>query len=341
MDTLYGESQHSMYLLIYFAITALGVILVVRFSLQAFGRPVQFAGISTSPRYMTSPARYRFGSWIFVLFSCSFLLLLVWLIKKAVNETDPGSYSYVPLSVGIVFFYLVSLNTEASWNVLLMMRDMIHRWVRIPQRAEHVIAQIRFSLRVPHNAVIEVVRGGPGALHELDFNKDRDTPERLWAESCYMKWWLTQKEEEDFTSLMAESFGFEQLRNQLNQASWMMDRWRSGDETAMPANAREAFKELHLKFARLVAFYLIYRGDSGEEARRFGIHDEGAKAVQYPITKVKQGELSAFGELVKEYRVTLESSEFSSGQADKPRSVKKAMEWSQREAQARNSGEVG
>ena len=66
------------------AITVLGCFIAVHLALQAFARPVQIANAPTFPKYMTSPRQYRLGSFIFIVFACSFFLLLVFLHRHVV-----------------------------------------------------------------------------------------------------------------------------------------------------------------------------------------------------------------------------------------------------------------
>lgn len=275
------------------AITVLGMALAMRLALQAFGRrAVQVANVPTFPRYMTSPQQYRLGSWMFVIFACGFFLLLVyehrqvvaaaavfedWLPKNILSAVRDESAPYLLIIAAMGAVYLYFLTTEARWNVLLMMRDVIQTWISIPQLAGQIVAQIQFSLRVPERAVAAVVASSQG-VNEQDFRKDRNTPDRLWAEICYMKWWLTQGHDtgEDATFFTEESFGFEKLLDAFGQTSWAMGRWKSGGGADLPtAQLSETVKELHDKFARLVACYLIYRNGSRKElsaeANEFGI----------------------------------------------------------------------
>ena len=299
-EALLGMSPQVTHLVI----TLLGMVVAVRMALQAFGRrPVQVANVPTFPRYMTSPQQYRFGSWIFVLFACSFFLLLVhehrevvaaaavmedWIPKNILQAVNDQSDSYLLVIAAMGGVYLYFLSKEAQWNVLLMMRDVIHGWISIPQLAGQIVAQIRFSLRVPQAAIAEVIGNSEG-VHEQDFRKARNTPDRLWAEICYMKWWLTQGHNagEDATFFTEETFGFEQLLSQFEQASWAVGRWKSGAAADLAtAQLSETVKELHNRFARLAACYLIYRNGSRKElcaaAAAFGI-EVSAVAPENPL----------------------------------------------------------
>jgi len=282
--------------LAHLAITLIGMMFAVRLALEAFARrSVSLADIPTVPRYLTSPQQYRLGSWMFVIFACGFFLLLVYEHRQVVEvavvfqkelpqiihdwlEAARGeSPSYLLIIAGIGAIYLYLLTREAQWNVLLMMRNTIQSWISIPDLARKIVAQIQLSLHVPPAAIAELV-GGSAGLSEQDFRKDRNTPDRQWAETCYMKWWLTPRQEagEDATFFADESFGFEKLLRDFDETSLVMRSWRSAGATD-PAIIQLArgVKELHKNFSRLVACYLIYRNASREElcaeARDFGV----------------------------------------------------------------------
>jgi hypothetical protein len=272
-------------------ITLLGLVVAGRLAWQAFGRAVTIAEVPTFPRYMTSRQQYRLGSLVFVLFSCGFFLLLVHEnrgvialapLVSAIPESvlqaakvQSAPYLIVIAAMGAVYLYL--LTKEAQWNVLLMMRDVIQSWISVPQLAKQIIAQIRFSLRIPQDVLSKVIASSPEVV-EQDFRKDSNTPDRMWAEICYMKWWLTQGRDagDDATFFTEESFGFEKLMDEFQQASLTMSQWKSGAPAGLAASQiTQAIKDLFSRFARLVACYLIYRNgsraDLRNEAGKFGI----------------------------------------------------------------------
>jgi hypothetical protein len=277
--------------LAHWTITLLGLVVAGRLAWQAFGRAVTVAEVPTFPRYMTSRQQYRLGSFVFVLFSCGFFLLLVHenrdvialapllpaipesVLQAAKNQSAP--YLVVIAAMGAVYLYL--LTKEAQWNVLLMTRDLIQSWISVPQLAKQIMAQIRFSLRIPQELLPKVMASSPEVV-EQDFRKDANTPDRMWAEISYMKWWLTQGHDagDDATFFTEESFGFEKLMEEFQQASLTMKQWKSGAPAGLAASQiTRAIKDLFNSFARLVACYLIYRNgsrtDLRNEAGKFGI----------------------------------------------------------------------
>lgn len=287
--------------LVQWAITLLGLAVAARLAWQAFGRAVPVANVPTFPKYMTSRRQYLLGSSTFVLFACVFFLLLVHehrqvitlaplvpaipdSILEAVKDQSPP-YLIVVAAMGAVFLYL--LTKEAEWNVLLMMRDVIHIWISVPQLAKQIITQIRFSLHVPAQAIAEVIANAP-EVASADFHKSHPTPDRMWAEICYMKWWLLKRREagKDAIFFTEESFGFDQLIQKSALASHTMGRWKSGTAGVDLTTFPQTVAELHDNCARLVACYLIYRNGARSnlhaEAKEFGI-DVGASVHGNPL----------------------------------------------------------
>jgi len=121
-----------------------------------------------------------------------------------------------------------------------------------------------------------------------DFDKGENTPERIWAQTCYMKWWLTQGKGagEDGIFFTEPSFGFEDLRGQFDKAGTRMRAWRA-DRPVEVEELVDKIKALHNKFARLVACYLVYRNASRDaldaEAREFGIEPTSHAAGENPV----------------------------------------------------------
>ncbi len=276
---------------VHWIITLLGLVVAARLAWQAFGRAVNIAEGATFPRYMTSRQQFRLGSFVFVVFACGFFLLLIQenrdvialaqlfpvipqvLVDAAKNQSAP--YLIVVAAMGAIYIFL--LTKEAEWNVLLMTRDMIQGWISVPHLAKQIIAQMRFSLRIPQDALAKVIASSPEVV-EQDFRKDTNTPDRMWAEICYMKWWLTQGHDagDDATFFTEESFGFEKLMEEFQQTSLTMSQWKSGVLVGFAApQAIQSVRNLFNQFARLVACYLIYRNgsrtDLHDEAEKFGI----------------------------------------------------------------------
>jgi hypothetical protein len=274
------------------AIMILGVVWAARLAWQAFGRAVPVANVPTFPIYMTSRQQYRFGGGTFVVFACGFFLLLVQehrqvlelakplhIIPEGIIEAINGqSTPYLVIVAAMGAAYLYCLTYEKPWNVLLLMRTVIQSWISVPHLAKKIIAQIQFALRVPLQVVSDVIASSNGVVAEQDFHKDVNTPDRKWAQTCYMKWWLTTRLNSggDATFFTEESFAFNKHVDEFSKTSRDMGAWKSG--SVVDPVTRElpaAVDDLHGRFSRLVACYLIYRNGSKKElyreACKFGI----------------------------------------------------------------------
>ena len=290
--------------LIQLAVTLLGMVFAARLASVAFARrAVPVADVPTFPKYMTSRMQYRIGSSIFIAFACALFLLLVYahrdviavasmfggMIPKNILDAvkdQSASYLLIVTAIGAIYLYLIT--KEGEWNVLLIIRDLIYRWISIPQLAGEIVAQIRFSLRVPQEAVAAVIANSVGVT-EQDFHKDPNAPDRLWAETCYMRWWLTQGHDsgQDATFFLEESFGFDKLLVEYEQVSHDLLTWKSGPPANLAlAGVFDRIKNLHNRFSRLVACYLIYRNGSRKElcaeAAKFGL-DFRYSVPHYPL----------------------------------------------------------
>ena len=195
--------------------------------------------------------QYHLGRLVFAIFSCGVFLLLVQLHDEVVGPLglipgiplpkellsalgDPSApYLLVVGAMGAVYVYLLS--KEAEWNVLLVMRGLIQRWISIPQLAARIVSQIRLLLRVPKEAIAQVIADSKG-IAEQDFRKDSNTPDRIWAETCYMRWWLIQGHDsgEDATFFSEESFAFGKLLEEFHGVSSDVVRWKSGNGDSRP-----------------------------------------------------------------------------------------------------------
>jgi hypothetical protein len=278
----------------HWVITVGGTLRAALLALRAFNRPTRLvAEVPTVPVYMTSRVQYHLGSVAFVAFACGFFLLLVHfhqevvglfnilpvpavISKPVLDAVKDRSTPYLLIVTGMGALYRYFLATESDWNLLLMMRDLVQRWISIPQLASRIVTLIRFSLRVPQGA-IPVISNSRGVLAP-DFRKDRQAPDRIWAETCYMKWWLAKglDEGQDATFFSEENLGVAKLLEDFQRTSSDMERWKAGRTRKLAfVDLPQQIKQLRNRFSHLVACYLIYRNGSKKElceaTRDFGI----------------------------------------------------------------------
>jgi hypothetical protein len=281
----------SMSALLHVFMSVVGTAVAMRLAFQAY-----FRNLPTPLKYTTSPQQYL-GSGIFVVFASALFLLLVYRHKEIVAvamvfgerpskdiidavEADAAPYLLVVAAFGLIYLYC--LTKEANWNVLLMMRDAIQAWTGIPQLAQHTVEQIKFSMRVPVDSMREVLRNSPEVV-EQDFYKDRNTADRIWAEICYINWWVRQAEGtgDDAIIFTEPTLGFQELLRQFDRVATRIRAWKAGMTPIDPLAAEQLvgeIKELRNGFSWLVACYLIYRNSSPEalraQAKAFGIELE-------------------------------------------------------------------
>lgn len=276
------------------AVTALGLVFAIGMAQQAFARPQELADTPTFPRYMTSRGQYLLGSCAFILFACFVFLLIVYLHKEVIEvlKLFPGALSeqvvqamskneapYLLIVCAMGMLYLFVLQKEANWNLLLLVRNVIHSWISVPQGGRKIINEISFALTVPESILNDVVNNSV-AVSRTDFRKDGKSIDRVWAELSYMKWWILQRRRrgDDGTFFAEASFGLDQLLVQYDDVSELVSLLKEGKRLpprTTPESISAQLKPIHLKFARLVACYLLYNNGSKQrlanEARSFGL----------------------------------------------------------------------
>jgi hypothetical protein len=290
-----GASDWPLTYYAHLAVTVLGLVFAMRMAEQAFGRREhQLADTPTFPRYMTSRGHYLLGSWAFIILAAFIFLLIVYLHKEVIQvvkvfgeplsgkiieavSKNEAPYLLIIVVMGLVYLFL--LHQEARWNVLLMIRDLIHSWISVPQLGHKIVSEISAALTVPTPAIGEVVNSSV-ALSKADFRKDKRTVDRIWAELSYMKWWIAQHQAsgDDATFFTEPSFNLDQLLAQYDQISVLVSLVKGGEKlppTVSTDSIQAQLKEIHSKFARLVACYLLYKNGSKQrlaaEARSFGV----------------------------------------------------------------------
>jgi hypothetical protein len=276
------------------AVTLIGVVFAMRLAATAFARPpLRLADVLTGPEYLTSPEYYRFGMAVFVIVVSFIFLVLIYLHREVVAVVDLFKIPFVPeayvkqmmeavskdtapyllivVIIGALYLYL--LHKEAEWNVLLMLRDVIHIWIAIPNRVGTIVEEISHSLSVPRASVRDVVSRGLGVSAE-DFAKDRNTPERLWAELSYIQMWLeTQREAGEVEFFNKDEFKLDEVLSEYDGMVATVGALRGNGPAA--ATLVPTIKSLRNRFARIAGCYLVHKYGLSErldhQALAFGI----------------------------------------------------------------------
>jgi hypothetical protein len=267
-------------------ITVLGVVFAMRLASVAFARPpLDFVGVPTNPKYLTDPKSYRLGSSVFVLIAAVIFVVLLFLdrevlaavklfqvqigpeglLKQFVDALSDRSAPYLVVIsfIGLVYLYL--LHKEAEWNVLLMLRDVIHDWIAIPSKATTIVEEVIHSLTVPPSYIQRIVDDGAG-VDRGDFSRNRGSMDRIWAETSYIRLWLQDRRERgDVQFFNEETFDLDGLLEEYSVLAASVAGVKQHPTPEGISLLTERLKVLRKKFARLVGCYLI---------RGYGIDDE-------------------------------------------------------------------
>jgi hypothetical protein len=288
------------------AVTALACVFAMRLAATAFARPQRaLAEIPTGPRYLTSPGHYLFGLAVFMALTAFIFLILVYLHKEVISVVElikvpflPDSFSKQVLDAVnnesapyllIVFFiaalYLYLLHKEAEWNILLMLRDVIHIWIAIPTRVRSIVAQMMVSFAVPNPFAREIVNAQVGVRKE-DFEKDPTTFERQWAELSYIQLWLARQLGSGEAGFFDDAeFKLDALLAEYAALSAEVVTLRE-DPSSHAGGARALVpraKALRSKLARIVGCYLVHQ--NGVNERRNGAAKEFGLPVKYALNE--------------------------------------------------------
>ncbi len=285
------------------AVTALACVFAMRLAATAFARPQRaLADIPTGPRYLTSPGYYLLGLAVFMVLTAFIFLVLVYLHKEVISVVELIKIPFLPESFSkqvldavnnesapyllIVFFiaalYLYLLHKEAEWNILLMLRDVIHIWIAIPTRVRSIVAQIMVSFAVPTPFAGEIVNEQLGVRKE-DFEKDPTTFERQWAELSYIQMWLTRQLGSGEAGFFDDAeVKLDALLAEYADLSAEVVRFRE-DPPSHASDARALLpraKMLRGKLARVVGCYLVHQYGVDERL------DYAAKEFGLPVKQV-------------------------------------------------------
>jgi hypothetical protein len=253
---------------------------------NAFGRRVVFGNLPTFPKYMTRRSQYLAGLWCFVLVSMLAYFLLVYLnsevtpaigafypelYKKVQPFIENGSPSYFLIVVLMALVFIGLLHWENEPNPIVIFRNTIQIWIRIPFLVQRIAYLVKNSLAVPAEAIDSVVGyDNTPSVHKDDYEKHPQTIDRQWAEVSYIKWWLDKRnDDEDGTFFGEDSFGWIPLQDEYRACAKTISAARSeGNAGSQEARillndlASERLERLHPKFARLIACYLVYKNGS-------------------------------------------------------------------------------
>ena len=274
---------------------AVGLGVAAWMAVKAFDRPSSLAGLQTPPRYTTRNTQYLAGRIGFTAM-CALLYSVLIVghaeVLPAIKQLSPALYeqfvpgggtsNYLLAVVLVTSFFLAFLNLDQEWNPLNMLREVIRSWVSIPQLASNLVARGEVGLDVPQQARAAIVAGAATPYVAIgDFEKDRDSIDRIWAELAYLYAWLRRQDgPADATFFQDPSFGWSELSAEFGDIAARIGRLKDGYAHAameFPDVKARVFA-LRKKMWRVVACYLVFKNGTDEDvsraARALGIPTE-------------------------------------------------------------------
>lgn len=281
------------------ALFVFGLIVTGYWSYQAFTRrQFELEETPTLPRYMTRRPLFLYGMVAFIMLSLCLYGLIVFFFEDllpllqyihiptydlAIAAKGDGSLTLPLIIVVAAAIFIALLRIENRFNVVLVMRNIVHSWAAIPRKTAEFVSLAREALDVPMEER-RAVTDDPGTpfVSLEDFKKNRDTLERRWAESSYMKNWLSRQEASGrHASFFREpTLLWEQVKNSYSKAAQEVGIIRNSDEndsitSEFIKGVADGVVALHRSLCRLSGCFLIYgnnkENDLWDEAEKFGL----------------------------------------------------------------------
>jgi hypothetical protein len=267
----------------------LGMAFTGYWAYEAFNAPpIRLGDGPTLPRYMTQPSQYRMGAIAFVVMCLLVYALIAYFHKeflplvgivapelyRAIDKsTTDGSLAYPLVVIFAAAIFVASLKIESEWNPLLVLRRVVQGWVSIPQIANALMVMARDELVVPAEARA-LVAGDPETPYVTlgDFDKDRRSLDRRWAELCYIRLWLERYRAQGshLTFFNEPSFAWEQLQADYDSARDRIAPLKRGEvtDTNIFADVAGKVDSLRRQYCRLAACFLVFKNETQKNALR-------------------------------------------------------------------------
>ncbi len=272
----------------------LGMVFVGYRTYGAFDSPPVALGDGPAPpRYMTQPRQYRLGVIVYVAICLLIYALAIYFYKQLLpivggiapellqklieNSTKEGSLSFplvIIFAAGVLF---VLLKNEADWNPLFMLRRLVWGWASIPHFANAIMGAARDDLVVPNEARANVAGNLDTPNVDIgDFDKERHSLDRNWAELCYIRLWLDQNRADGshYTFFNEPSFSWNKLEADYERARNLVAPLKkalngsNGAEQNIFADVAATIETLRCQYCRLAACFIVYKNDTRKDAVR-------------------------------------------------------------------------
>ncbi len=296
-------------------LVAIAVVMAAYYAHNAFETPIATPDDGPAPpRYMTQPRQYRMGMFAYVGLCLIGYVLIVGFYKDlapflapvAPPPLKPYIQAYVqgsPMSFPVVVVLAVAalvtlLKIEHEWNPLYVLRRLVWGWVSIPDLANQIMAAARNDLVVPAQERVAVASEPANHVDSGDFDKDRQSVDRTWAELCYVRLWLTRKHDQGphLTFFNEPSFAWQGLETNYKKIHGQIVPLKQAlNEEDTPV--RELFEEtaakietLRRQYCRLAALFIVFENDTKKtairDANQFGARVGSVEARANPMRYV-------------------------------------------------------
>jgi hypothetical protein len=274
----------------------LGMAFAGYWAYEAFDtQPIKLGDGPTLPRYMTQPSQFRLGVIAYVGACLLVYALIAYFHKELLplvravapdlhktleNSMTDGSLSYPLVVIFSAAIFVTLLKVEKDWNPLFVLRRVVHGWVSIPQFANALMIMTRDELLVSAEERSNVA-GDPDTPYITvgDFDKDRRSLDRHWAELCYIRLWLERHRAQGshFTFFNEPSFAWGQLQADYNNARDLIAPLKRGDvtDTNIFADVAGKVDSQRRQYCRLAACFLVFKNQTQKnalsDAKQFGV----------------------------------------------------------------------
>jgi hypothetical protein len=279
-----------------YVLLILGMAFAGYWAYEAFDTPpIKLGDGPTLPRYMTQPSQYRLGVIAFVG-TCLLVYALIAYFHQdllpIVGAVDPGLQHTIensmkdgslPYPLVVIFsaaIFVSLLKIDKDWNPIFVLRGVVHGWVSIPQIANALMVMMRDQLLVPVDARANIAGDSDTPYVTVgDFDKDKRSLDRHWAELCYIRLWLERHRAQGwhFTFFNEPSFAWEQLQADYDNARDRIAPLKRGDvtDTNIFADVAGKVDSLRRQYCRLAACFLVFKNetqkDALRDAKQFGV----------------------------------------------------------------------
>jgi hypothetical protein len=273
-------------------LVVVAALMAVYFARGAFDTPIlTLDDVPAPPRYMTQRRQYRLGMIAYIgLCLIGYILIVAFYrqlspffapfepepLRKLVQTYVQESQLSFPVVVVLGAAALVTLlKIEHEWNPFYVLRRVVRAWVCIPELANHIMEAARHNLTVPPDER-KIVASDPTKLVDIgDFDKDRQSLDRIWAEICYLRLWLNRNRDVGLhlTFFNEPSFAWSTLETNFAKMHAQIVPLKQAQKSI--AFGPEFFEDtaaradrLRRQYCRLAACFIVFKNETKRAAIR-------------------------------------------------------------------------